>query len=161
MTKEVQVHGLDEIRSRMQAYPVVYARQVSKFIVTGMLVFHENVPAYPPKPQTSSYVRKGNLGRSLGIVSRDGQGSGAGGYGQASIFRIKRLGGLNFEGHFGTNTKYAPRVIGDRTQQTHPFNQYWWRLEQVIGPSWKKINQAANKLTDKLAKFLDGKGMGI
>lgn len=151
MTKQIEVHGLDEIRQRMEMYPVKYTEEVARAVATSMLVLQENIPPYPPQPSDSTYERTGTLGRSIGITQQGGR------VGQPSIFKIRRVGGMDFEGRFGTNLKYAPRVIGDRSQQSSFFSQYWWRLEQVIGPSYRKINEIFGKLTANLAKFLAGK----
>ena len=78
-----------------------------------------------------------------------------GGFGQPGIFRVKQIGGFNFQGEFGTNLKYAPRVIGSRDQQTAPFNAYWWRLEEVVQWGYGKILKLYQTFADKLAAFLD------
>ena len=142
--KVVEVHGLEELQAKMQAYPQKYAEIMAKTMVTGLLVLQENVPPYPPKPATSTYERTGTLGRSIGLVG-----------GSSGIFTVRRVGGYNFEGRFGTNLKYAPRVIGDN--QSYPFSAYWWKLSTTIGKSFKKLMEVYNAAAAEMARFLEGK----
>ena len=152
MAKDIEVNGLDELVARFDAYPAVYEAEETKVVVTSMLILQENVPPYPPKPMNSRYRRTGTLGRSIGIME------GGGRLGFPSIFKVTKIG-PHREGHFGTNLNYAPDVIGDKSQQDPFFAAYWWRLEQVIGPSYNKIKEAFNVFTGRLAKYLEGKGL--
>lgn len=151
MAKEVEVRGLKELEQQFVKYPLEYNKVMIKTTVGSMLVLQQNVPPYPPKPAGSKYRRTGTLGRSLGVSM------GGGRAGKPSVFKVRQIGGtrMNIIGRMGTNLRYAGDVIGDRSQQKHPFSAYWWRLEQVIGPSFNKINRLFNIATDELAKFLE------
>ena len=153
--KQIEVHGLEELQMRMQQFPLEYTKTMAKTTVTAMLVLQEQLGKpqfrYPPKPTGSSYDRTGTLGRSIGITE-----SGAR-IGTPSIWKVRRVGGYNFQGHFGTNLNYAPRVIGSRGQQSEFFAQYWWRLEQIIGPSYRKIVQVYEAAAAWMARVLEGR----
>jgi len=153
--KQIEVHGLDELNIRMQQYPLEYAKTMSHTTVTAMLVLQEQLGTsefrYPPQPSGATYERTGTLGRSLGISESGAQ------LGTPSIFKVQKVGGHNFMGKFGTNLKYALRVIGARGQQSDFFSQYWWRLEQIIGPAYKKIVEVYNAAAAEMAKWLEGK----
>ena len=153
MAKQIEVRGLKELAQRFKDYPQKYIKVMAKTMTTALLVLWEKVPGYPPPPSGSKYRRTGTLGRSLGI------GMSGGKMGQPDIFTVKKMGGSNFKGTFGTRLGYAKHVIGDRSQQSSFFSQYWWRLEQTTGRAFHKIVSVFNIATDALAKFLEGKGL--
>jgi hypothetical protein len=68
----------------------------------------------------------------------------------------KKLGG-GYEGQFGTRVEYAPFVIGDDTQAGHM--GHWWKISKVAELSKDKITRIFQTMADKLAKWLDGKGL--
>ena len=148
MAKQVEIRGLDELSKRMKDYPVRYAKVVSKTVTAALMVLWEKVFPYPPPPTGRRYRRTG-----LGVSQTGGK------MGQPDIFTVKKLGMSNFIGRFGTMLGYAGRVIGDRSQQSAFFSQYWWRLEQVTGRAYGKIKGLFDIATKELAKFLEGKGL--
>jgi hypothetical protein len=152
MTKAVEVRGLTELQKQFTAYPLAYNKVMLVTMASGLLVLLENVPPYPPKPEGSTYDRKGTLGRSIGSSMSGGHS------GDPDIFTVKKIG-IGHEGKVGSQLKYAERVIGDKGKQQPPFTAYWWRLEQVIGPSFNKILGLFQKAADKLAAFLEGKNV--
>jgi hypothetical protein len=154
VAKALEVRGLEELQKQFTAYPLAYNKVMAVATATGLLVLLENVPPYPPKPEGSRYDRKGTLGRSLGAGELTGGRMG----GTPDIFKVRRIG-IGHEGKMGSNLKYAADVIGSRGQQKAPFTAYWWRLEQVIGPSFGKILRIYQKAADKLAAFLEGKNV--
>ena len=153
MAKQIEVRGFEELAKRFKAYPMKFAKVMSKTMVTALLVLQEKIPPYPPAPTGSGYRRTGTLGRSLGISITSGR------IGQPDIFTVKKMGGGNLSGKIGTRLGYASKVIGDRSQQFSFFAQYWWRLEQVVGKAFPKILSVYNTAMDALAKFLEGKGL--
>lgn len=142
----VEVKGLKELEERFRQYPVQFQMEVSKAVGASLLVFHEKVPPYPPKPPESRYRRTHTLDRSLGTIG-----------GPHNIYQIRKIGAMGFEGRFGTNLKYAPYVIGPPGTQREPFSSYWWRLDQVPDKAQSKILEIFQKLTQRLAAFLSKK----
>lgn len=147
----IETHGLDELITRMKKYPVEMAKGMATTMTATLIALWENVPAYPPPPPDSTYDRTGTLGRSLG--SDIGGGTGGG---EPSIFVVRKLG-EGFEGRFGTALEYAPYVIGDDTQAAH--NSHWWNLRHVANRASEKINRLWQTLGEKMAAFLEGKGL--
>ena len=152
MSQLAEVKGLRELIASMTAYPAELVKTMSVGMSASLNIFWENVPPYPPARPESTYDRTGTLGKSLGS---DQQG---GATGQPSVYRIHQLGGGNFEGTFGTNLDYAPYVIGDTTQaEVH--KGVWWQMQNVAARSTEKITRLWNDIGEKLAKFLDTKGV--
>lgn len=145
---EIDDHGLFE---RMRQYPTQYNTVMEKTHQASLLVLHEGVPAYPPKPASSTYIRTGTLGRSLGS-SISGGGSGV-----PEIFQTRSLGPGEFESRFGTRLGYAEFVIGEIGVQSSFFAAYWWRLEGIISAQFNRILGLFQTAADEMAKFLDGK----
>ena len=149
MTSAIEIRGLKELIQRMQAYPRQLQESVGVTMDAAMLALHENVPPYPPPPETSTYDRTGTLGRSLG------SDVGGGRSGTPDIYEVREMGS-SWEGHFGTNLDYAPYVIGEESQSRHM--QHWWTLKTVADKATDKINRMFGTLAEKLAKFLEGRG---
>jgi hypothetical protein len=151
MTKLVEVndHGLSK---RMQKYPLEYVKIMSVAMVHAGFEINKAVPPYPPKPTGSKYIRTEELGRSFG------SGFSGGMSGTMSIFEVKKSSGGFISGKFGSSLGYAPKVVGDATQQSPFFASYWWKFESVIGKAFPKIKAIFNKAAEKMAKFLEGKG---
>ena len=152
MAKQVEVddHGLSK---RMQQFPVEYIKIASEAMVRAGFEINKAVPPYPPQPTGSKYIRTERLGRSFG------SGFSGGRTGVMSIFEVKKSSGGFIAGRFGSNLGYASKVVGDRTQQDPFFAQYWWRFESVIGKAFPKILGWFNKAAEKMAKFLEGRGV--
>ena len=151
MTTQIEVRGLKELQARIAQFPdkLEEAQQVT--MDASLLTLWENVPPYPKISFNSSYRRTGTLGRSLGTSAAGGKGSG-----KPSIYETKKLGS-GFEGRFGTDLSYAPYVIGDTTQATHM--GYWWQMKDIANKAGDKITRLWQTLADKMARFLDGKGL--
>lgn len=150
MTDIIEVRGLKEIQARMKAFPALLDEKQQLTMDASMLTLWENVPPYPAKPPQTKYIRTKLLARSLG------SSEGGGKLGQEpSIYTIKKLGG-GFEGRFGTDLSYAVYVIGELQAR---WNAHWWKLTSVAEKSREKIVRLWQTLADKLAKFLDGKGL--
>jgi hypothetical protein len=145
----IEIRGLNEILARMKAYPKKLADSVKVTMQAALLTLWENVPAYPPPPEDSTYVRTGTLGRTLGSGEGGGKGSG-----QPDVYEVRELGSA-WEGHFGTNLEYAPFVIGDEEQAGHM--QHWWKISVIKERAQEKIERLFATLGEKLAAFLEGK----
>lgn len=149
MPIQIEIIGLEELRSRLAQFPHEYATVERKTLGASLLTLHENVPPYPPKPATSGYKRTGTLGRTLG------SGEAGGALGQADIMEIK-LGTPVSEASFGTRLNYAPKVIGEVQEQ--PFASYWWNIKTIAERAADKIVNLWKIMAQELANFLERKG---
>lgn len=152
MTTTITAKGLEEIISRMQAYPAQLSASAKVAMDATLLVLWENVPPYPSqKGANPTYERTGTLGRSLG--SSEGGGKAGG---EPDIFEVKALGSAGgYEGRFGTNLEYAEYVIGDETQAAHM--GYWWQMKDISARAQAKIDRIWGMLGEKMKSFLESK----
>ena len=150
MTTQIEVRGLKELQARMKQFPAQLDAAQEKTMEASLLTLWENVPPYPQQPTNTKYDRTGLTGKSLGSA----QGGGKAG-GEPSIYTVKKLGS-GFEGRFGTDLSYAVYVIGELQAR---WNAHWWKLKSVAEKSSEKIVRLWQTLADKLAKFLDGRGL--
>jgi len=143
----IEVRGLDEIIQRMEKYPTELKEGMEATMDASLLVLWESVPAYPQRPQDSSYRRTGTLGRTLGSSINGGRiGS------EPEIYTVQQLGS-GYEGRFGTNLEYAPYVIGDGTQSRYHY--MWWTMSTIAQRATAKITRLWNKLGEKMVAFLE------
>ena len=140
---EVNDNGLSE---RMKQFPAEYAAVQKVTMEASLIAIHEAIPPYPTVPNPT---RTGLLGKSLGSSMEGGK------VGKPSIYEIKSLG-QSIEGRFGTDLEYAPFVIGENPIWWH---YRWWKLSQVAKATEKRIVGLWNTAAEKMAKFLNGKGM--
>jgi hypothetical protein len=147
----IEIRGLDELLARMRQFPKKLDASMRVTMQAALLALWENVPAYPPPPDDSTYVRTGTMGRTLG----SGEGGGKSG-GQPDIYEVRELGS-GYEGHFGTNLDYAPHVIGEETQAKHM--GHWWKISVIKEKAQEKIQGLFKTMGDKMAEFLEGKGL--
>jgi hypothetical protein len=147
----IEIRGLDELMQRMRQFPQKLNASIKTTMQAALLTLWENVPPYPPPPDDSTYVRTGTLGRTLGSAEGGGKGSG-----QPDVYEVRELGAA-WEGRFGTNLEYAPYVIGDDTQAKHM--GHWWKISVIKERAEEKINRLFEILGEKLAEFLEGKGL--
>lgn len=152
MPTVIEVTGLDELIERMQRYPVEMHKAQALTTSAALIVLWENVPPYPKQPgEGSEYQRTGTLGRTLG------SGEAGGTVGNPDIFTVKPIGSRGYEGKFGTRLSYAQYVIGDTTQAAHM--GYWWQMKDIAAKSAAKIGRLFNELGEKMARFLEGRGL--
>ena len=151
MARIVEIRGLEELRTRFKEYPKELDAIMQTVTQAQLLTLPENVPPYPPKPQSSTYSRTGTLAKRLGST----MGGGASG-GQADIFQTIKGAGF-YEARFGTNLFYAGPVIGN--PQASFFAQYWWKFDEIIGFAFQKILQITEDAAKQMANFLKGKGL--
>ena len=145
MASLVEVKGLDELIAKMKAYPGELRKSLHLTVTSALIVLWENVPAYPPPPEDSTYKRTGTLGKSLG------SGLSGGAVGEPDVFTVKSLGS-GFEGKFGSNLSYASYVIGE---QQSPRMSHWWTIKTVAEKSADKITRLFEKLAQQMADFLE------
>ena len=147
----IEVIGLKELRRRMQKFPHVYNQRIKTTMSWSLHKLWSNVPAYPPKPEGSTYDRQGILGKSLGSGMGGGKAQGT-----PEIFDMFEQGGKIDGAEFGTRLEYAPFVIGER-QAGHM--GHWWTMKWIAKKTKPQIIKAFKKMAAGLARFLEGKGM--
>lgn len=109
MSVTVKLNGLDDVLKKLNSERMRAAAE--RGMAKGMTYVHQNVPPYPPPPPNSTYRRTERLGREI-------------------TTKTERSAG-NILGIIGSNTPYAPLVIGEDTQA--PVHQgRWWTLWQVV-----------------------------
>jgi hypothetical protein len=145
---EINDHGL---KQRMARFAKEFERVQNAAMDASLLILWENVPPYPAPPSDSTYIRTGTHGRKLGLDA------GGGKSGTPSIYTKKKLGD-GFEGRFGTNLEYSQYVIGDNTQAAIHQGR-WYKMQDIANKSKDRILKLWNTAADKMAKFLDGKGL--
>jgi len=151
MTTKVEVHGLDELRYKYEKFPEVFTAGMKTTMTAVLLKLWEKIPGYPAQWKNSRYKRTGLLGRSIG-VSEGGHKMG-----QPGILRIKRMGSNVHSATFGTNLKYAPRVIGERQLQMFR-DRGWWNLPGVARMAEAEIVKLFEILARQLAAWMNDKG---
>ncbi len=147
-TIEINDHGIAE---RMAKSPKEFEAVSNATMDASLLTLWENVPPYPAPPPDSSYDRTGTHSRKLGSDIGGGKSGGT-----PSIYTKKKLGS-SFEGRFGTNLEYSKYVIGDDTQAWMHYR--WYRMKDIADASKEKILKLWNTAAEKMAKFLEGKGL--
>jgi hypothetical protein len=148
----IEVKGLSEIVERMKQYPQKVNESLRVTLQAALLVLWESVPPYPQADETSTYRRTGTLGRSLGSGMEGGKSGG-----QPDIYQVYSLGSA-WEAKFGSNLDYAPYVIGDGDDQAW-MHYRWWRVSVIKERAEAKVQKLFDVLGDKMAKFLEGKGV--
>jgi multimeric flavodoxin WrbA len=128
MPVDIEVQGLEEALRKFETIPQKVNSTMKTLMEKSMRVLWENVPPYPPKPETSKYRRTGTLGRSLGA-------EGA----KPTVYSIKGSG-ANMSGTFGTNLSYAKYVI-DPERQAYMHKGRWWTMNTIKEKSLDKINK--------------------
>jgi hypothetical protein len=140
-----------DLLQRMSRYPVQLDAVMKETAVAALLIIHESVPAYPKQMPDSSYVRTGQLGRSMGV------GQGGGELGNPDIYLVKKMGSGEYEGEFGTNLGYAPQVIGEQSQKEFFKARGWWTTRTIATRATPKIVKLYAIASEKMTKWLDGK----
>lgn len=142
----IEIKGLDEITRRMAQFPREMDAVNETTMQASLTVIHESIPAYPT---VDNPTRTGTLGRTLG------SGMQGGNMGTPDIYEVKKLGG-GVEGRFGTKLEYADYVIGE--SQTW-FHYRWFLLKNIAKEAEGRIIKLWDTAAEKMAKFLDGKGL--
>jgi hypothetical protein len=156
MPVEVEIkYSPPDLIERMGHYPRELDEEIGKGTVDAIDHVWGSVPAYPD--YESWYVRTGKLGQTLG-TEKD-TGAKLSGVEFPGFLETKRLGAGAYEAKFGTNLHYAPRVIGDLTQE-YPWRGKigWWTIGQVLRLALPGIMKIFKDVERTMAAFLDGKG---
>lgn len=138
---EVKLEPTDLLR-RMEQFPNKLNHELGRAMKASLLHIQGSVPAYPDRPNP---VREGILGKSLTVGDL------------GNIFEIKKRG-IGIEGKFGTKLEYAPYVI-DPERQAWMHKPYWWTMNTVKEKAEKGIQQLFEKAMQRMAAFLEGKGL--
>jgi len=126
----------------MRKYPSQLAREMERTMKQSLVHVQGSVLPYPPPPPSSSYIRTGTLGRSIGLGGR------------ADIYEVKRIGG-GYEARLGTRLEYAPYVIGEQQAGVH--SGRWWTMKTVAGKARPGIERLFVAMSKRLARYLDGR----
>lgn len=145
-----------DLIQRMAKYPDKLAKETRGTLEKANYHVWASVPPYPAKPPNSTYDRKGSggLGGSLGSSEKGGKGSKT-----PHVFKVKRLGAAKYEARFGTRMEYAPQVIGAHTQLPLFKRIGWYTLATIAKKAEKGVHKLFDAMSQRLVKFLDGKGM--
>ncbi len=119
MSETIEIRGLDKVIKKMDK--IGDKDDFKRATREAVLYVQGRVPPYPPQPPTSTYVRTGQLGRS--ITSLQGAHPNA-------LGRVGELGG-DIVGIIGTNLEYAPYVI-DKERQAYMHKGRWYTLQDVV-----------------------------
>lgn len=117
--------------------------ELAKAAEQSVLYVHGQVPAYPPAPEGSDYVRTGTLGRT---VTTMGAASGE------ALSRVETIGGRP-TGVIGTALEYAPYVI-DENQQAWMHAGRWWTLQDVV----RRSRDGVVRIYEETIRKLTGAG---
>jgi len=148
---EIEVRGLDELRARFANSQRRYTTEVERGMRDALSAVWSAVPAYPAPPPNSKYIRTEALGRSLGSGFGGGKQSGG-----PDIYSISVSFG-QAEGRFGSALGYAPYVIGEGTQAAVHVGR-WWTFRRLADQSRAAVLKAFQDATDRLARYLEGRG---
>lgn len=129
---DIDINGLDRAIQKMSKFPEKMKAEMNRNMHASLDVLNENVPAYPPKPESSKYIRTGTLGKSIGSSMAGGK-TGT----KPTVYSVTGTGG-NIQGRFGTNLSYAKYVI-DSKQQAYMHRGRWWTLDNVKENAKSKI----------------------
>lgn len=117
----IELPGLKRLIRRAQKMD----KDVVPTLVDGMeesiLYLHQEMPEYPPEPPTSTYTRKGTLGRTVSTMK---------GLLPKALSRVEKHGS-EVVGVLGTALEYAPWVI-DEDRQAGMHKGRWWTLQGHI-----------------------------
>ena len=113
---------------RMRRYPEKLQSEMERTMKQSLAHLQGSVPEYPAADPSSSYVRTGTLGRSIGLGGR---------------------------AKFGTRLSYAPYVI-DADRQARMHSGRWWTLQSVLGRAQPGIMRLFEAMTRRMVEFLGG-----
>ena len=150
----IEVEGLREIRARFQKFPQKYKNTIMVNLRAALHILWEQVPPYPKQWPNSTYVRQGILAKSLGS-DMDTGGKSAG---RPDIFEVK-MGPQMSGATFGSRLEYAPRVIGEGTQEEMFRQRGWWTMATIAKRAVPRLNKLFERMVTSLARWLDGKGL--
>lgn len=141
-----------DLFQRMQNYPNKQDDEIREAMGESLQEIGKAVPKYAPKLPNQRYVRTERLGRSIG------SGFSGGSHGFPDIHTVKRIGSGTYEADYGSRLNYAADVIGEGTQKPI-FEGRWWTDLTLAKRATAKINQVFNKMTERLASWLNGSNL--
>lgn len=146
MTTEIEItFKPPDLVRRMHRYPDKLREEMERTMNQSLKHVQGSVPGYPPAVPTSSYVRTGTLGRTIG----------AGG-GQADIYEVKGIG-AGYEARLGTRLEYAPYVIGPDDQKPLFKARGWWTMRTVLEKAKPGVERLFEAMARRMANYLGGR----
>ena len=142
MPAEIEVKGLQELINKVGRITPEIQRAMDKTMEASLNTLHENVPSYPRKPEASSYIRTGTLGKSIGMNNA-----------KPTVYSIKGSG-AKIEGRFGTDLSYAKYVI-DPDRQAYMHRGRWWTTDNIVKASKSKILRLWDKMIQIVKRRLN------
>lgn len=135
----IRIKGLDALRSKWSSAASIIQPALKSGMHEAVLYVHSQVPPYPAPPIGSTYIRTGQLGRSI-------------------TERVEELS-QGVAGYIGTNTIYAPWVIsseavGGRGPQARVHQGRWWTLQGVVERSAANVQKIFERVVDDILKRL-------
>ena len=119
---QIAIQGLEQLTSKLNRFNKGLNKAVEHTTTEAVIFVHANIPDYPEKPATSTYVRRHLLWNS--ITTFMGRAPGA-------LSRVSKLAG-EIQGFIGTKVEYAHWVI-DKEDQTRVHKEHgWWNLQDVV-----------------------------
>lgn len=138
-----------DLLRRFQTYPTQFSGVMRKTMEASLLHVQSSTPGYPRPRPNQTYIRTGTLGRTLGVSQSGGP------MGKAQINTVRKLGAA-YQGEYGTNLSYAPRVIGEGTQGK-AFVGRWWTMKTVASRAAKGVIRLHGLAVEELARWIDGR----
>ena len=131
---EFHITGAKEFQAKLARASEEMPQALTGLMTKSILYAQGQIPAYPPPPPTSTYVRTGTLGRVVtafpGVSGGRSLGGGGGGGGGQPLTRVESIGG-GVRGVIGGRLSYMPYVI-DEDEQAYMHRGRWWTLQSVI-----------------------------
>ena len=129
----INVEGLEQAVNKLKTMPDKLDNAMNSTMNASLMVLWENVPPYPPKPESSSYVRTTMLGKTIGSSQAGGK---------AGIPTVYGITGTRsgITGSFGTSLNYAKYVI-DPDRQAYMHKGRWWTMRTIKDKSIEKIKK--------------------
>jgi hypothetical protein len=151
MTTKIDVQfDPPDLVQRMRRYPQRLDKLMRLNMKATLVVLQEHVPSYPSRPP-NSYVRTGELGRSLGSSQTGGAA------GTPDIQVVKALGTGHYQGEFGSRLDYASYVVGD-PGQAWMHRGIWWTMGTIKKRAQAKIDRLWERMAERMARFIEGQG---
>ena len=136
---EINITGLQELVDKFKQSEQKLHDGMQLTMNASLDTLQESVPPYPPRPQESTYIRTGTLGRSLGASGAKPD--------------IKKVTGTvkTIQGAFGTRINYAPYVISD-DKQAYMHRGRWWTMQTVADKARDKIERLWQKFIEVFSR---------
>ena len=141
-----------DLMQRFASYPQEFDRGISEAMNKALKEVQKKIGPYPPKREGQTYVRTGDLGRSLGMTM---EGSIIG---DASIMKTRRAGVGNYIGTIGSKgIYYNIYVIGNGGDQAWMHVGRWDTMDVIAKRAEPAVLMTFEKAMAKLEKWLEGR----